>query len=63
MFSGTHSVQVVDCCCTLPSLALLSVFYVMVWFPDMSECLKQAKLIGNAVGSLGGPRADGTKVE
>ncbi|CAN0532054.1 unnamed protein product, partial [Ectocarpus sp. 12 AP-2014] len=27
----------------------------------MTECLKQAKLIGNAVGSLGGPRADGTK--
>lgn len=30
----------------------------------MSECLKHAKqmLVGNAVGSLGGPRADGTKV-
>lgn len=28
----------------------------------MTECLKKAKLIGNAVGSLGGPRADGTKV-
>ncbi|CAM9286676.1 unnamed protein product, partial [Scytosiphon promiscuus] len=27
----------------------------------MSECLEEAKLIRNAIGSLGGPRADGTK--
>lgn len=29
---------------------------------DMTECMRKAKLPANAVGSLGGPKADGTKV-
>lgn len=37
------------------------------WVPpllvaDMTECMRKAKLPVNAVGSLGGPKADGTKV-